>query len=439
MGSISGLTRRLVLASAMALTTTIALPAVARDAAPGGGFTIAVLPDTQNYVDHSHQTAEGFPFDASELFLDQLRYITANAQSAGGDIAFAISLGDNWQHQSLRIDPDHVARGLKAAPNPFMDQHFAPTPKVRTIEMPTVRKGYELIAGKLPFGVVPGNHDYDAMWTDSRHPAAAEFKDMSSLGMLHSGGLNNFRTVFGADTPFFKGKPWYVDSHDGGADSAQIFEAGGYRFLHIGLQWSAPHDSLIWAASVVAKYPGLPTIVTMHDYLNEHGERVPNPIIDGHAVDAQDNSPEMIWQKFISQHDQIFLVLCGHEHGQALRVDRNKFGHPVYQMLSDYQDRGQTGIDANAKPVPGFGPQMIGDGWMRLLNFRLDGENPRIDVKTYSTHYKKFSGDEANYAKWYRHIEQPKMTDAEFYAADDFSIPLTDFSKRFKKTAQTRR
>lgn len=433
MSFVKGLTRRALIGCAAALA--LAMPAWASD----DSFTIAVIPDTQNYVDYSHQTAENFPFDAGEMFLDQLRYIAANAESVGGDIAFAISLGDNWQHQTLRMDPGHEARGFKAVANPMLDQHFAPTEKVHTIEMPTVKKGYEMIAGKLPFGVVPGNHDYDAMWTDSNHPPAAQFKDMASLGMLHSGGLNNFRTVFGADTPFFKDKPWYVASHDGGADSAQIFEAGGYRFLHIGLQWDAPDASLEWAASVIAKHPGLPTIVSMHDYMNADGERVANPIIDGHAVDMQDNNPQMIWDKLISQHDQIFLVLCGHEHGQAMRTDLNKFGHPVYQVLSDYQDRGQTAIDAGAKPIPGFGAPLIGDGWMRLMKFDLGGEKPAIHVRTYSTHYKKLSGEEINYAKWYRHIEQPKMTDEQFYGADDYAIDLTDFRARFDRMAKVRK
>ena len=30
--------------------------------------------------------------------------------------------------------------------------------------MPKAAEGYRLISGKVPFSVVPGNHDYDAMW-----------------------------------------------------------------------------------------------------------------------------------------------------------------------------------------------------------------------------------------------------------------------------------
>ncbi|KAJ8137041.1 hypothetical protein OY671_009746, partial [Metschnikowia pulcherrima] len=193
------------------------------------------------------------------------------------------------------------------------------------------------------------------MWTDANHPPAAVFKDMSSSGVSHAGGLDNFRSSFGADQPFFKGKPWYVASHDGGADSAQSFTAGGYTFSHIGSQFDAHDSSSEWAAKIIAEHPGSPTIISTHDFLDNEGRRAPNPIIDNHAVDPEDNDPQMMWSKSISQHDQIFSVSCGHEHGQAMRVDDNRAGHPVWQVSSDYQDRRQTAIDAGVKSQPGEG------------------------------------------------------------------------------------
>lgn len=33
-----------------------------------GEFTVAMIPDTQNYVDYRHQKWSGFPFDATEQF-----------------------------------------------------------------------------------------------------------------------------------------------------------------------------------------------------------------------------------------------------------------------------------------------------------------------------------------------------------------------------------
>lgn len=425
---------RLFRGCALIATVLATAPLAAKD----GSFTIAVIPDTQNYVDYTHQTAEGFPFDARDMFMQQLQYVADNVESAGGDIAFVTALGDVWQHQTIAMDPDHAKRGFKRAANPMLDAHFAPTEKVKTVEMPAARSGYMLLAGKVPFSVVPGNHDYDAMWTDSKFPPAVKFdpKDMASLGMLHPGGLNNFRSVFGDQSPFFKGQPWYVASHDGGADSAQIFTAGGYRFLHIGLQFDAPNASLEWAASIVKKYPGLPTIVTMHDYMDKEARRIPNPMIDGHAADPQDNSPQMIWDKFISRHDQIFLVLCGHEHGQAVRTDTNSFGHKVHQVLADYQDRGQTAKDAGVKSE---WPVGIGDGWLRLMTFDMAAPVPTIKVRTYSTHYKSLSVDTADYAAWYKQQEKPQLSDADFHGEDDFSLELTDFRQRFPQKAHAAR
>ncbi len=424
--------RRAALVSSLALLAAsgaaAAKPAAARPPAEAH-FTIAVLPDTQNYIDYTHQTAAGFPFDASKMFLDQLQFVADHLRSQGGDIAFVSGMGDVWQHQTLPIDPAHAARGFKRVANKLMDAEFAPTDKVLTVETPMARRGYELIAGKTPFSVVPGNHDYDAMWTDASHPPAPVFKDMSSLGELHAGGLDNFRSVFSDQSAFFKGKPWYVASHDGGADSAQIFTAGGYRFLHIGLQFDPPNASLEWAASVIKRYPGLPTIVSTHDFLETDGQRLPNPIIDNHLVDPDDNTPQMVWDKFISRNDQIFLVLCGHEHAQAFRADDNASGHKVYQVLADYQSRHQTADDAGYKR---FHPEEgIGDGWMRLMSFDMSTPTPRVHVHTYSTVYKKESIDTPDYAAWYKSREKPKLTDAEFHAADDFTFELTDFRRRF--------
>jgi hypothetical protein len=392
-------------------------------------FTIALIPDTQNYVDYSHQKAEGFAFDAKELFLEQLQYVSDHLKSQGGDIAFVSGLGDIWQHQSLRIDPEHEARGFKWIANPLMDKALgAPSPRVQQIEMPSARQGYQLIAGKTPFSVVPGNHDYDAMWTDVNHPPSAAMHSLADLGMMHAGGLTNFVSVFGAESNFFRGKHWYVASHDGGADSAQVFTAGGYPFLHIGLQFDPPNASLEWAASVLRRYPGVPTIITTHDFLNVSGQREPSPILDNHAIDPQDNTPQMVWDKFISQHDQIFLVLCGHEHGQAFRVDDNRSGHKVYQILGDYQDRAQTAIDAGVKPSPFVA---VGDGWMRLLTFDMGGAAPTVHVHTYSTYYKKESMDTPDYAHWYKAHEKPSLGDEEFRAQDDYHFTLSDFRRRF--------
>lgn len=140
-----------------------------------------------------------------------------------------------------------------------------------------------------------------------------------------------------------------------------------------------------------------------------------------------------MWTKFLSRHPQIFLALNGHQHGQAYRADAGAGGAMVHQVLADYQDRGQTAIAAGVKAA---WPVGIGDGWMRFMTFDMSGETPVIKVRTYSTYYKKFSGETPEYAAWYRKVEQPKMSDQEFLAADDFTIRLEDFRKRFGNGAK---
>jgi len=397
-------------------------------------FTMAVIPDTQNYVDYTHQTAQGFPFDAYPMLDQQLQFVASHARSSGGDIAFVSAVGDVWQHGSVWIDPASVAKGynyLTAAQSPWLSSVFTPTPFTQSVEMPYSQAAYKLIAGKLPFSVVPGNHDYDSQYSDSRwvptlDPTKLNTSDPKSIGMLHIGGLTNFDSVFGSGSSFFKGKPWYVASFDGGADSAQLFYGGGRVFLHIGLEMDATNEALAWASHVVARFHGLPTIVTTHDFLNTDATRTPNPMVDPQACDPDHNDSQAVWDKFIARHDQIFMVLCGHEHGEAFRVDDNVYGHPVYQILADYQDRAHVSTERGcAKPVA------LGDGWMRLMQFDMAGRTPTVHVRTYSTYYGAYSTDLPQYCSWYKASEAPTLTDAQYLAKGDFTIQLTDFRQRF--------
>ena len=405
-------------------------------AASEKSFTLAVIPDTQNYIDFRHQKTQGFELNGSDMFIRQMQYVAARSRANGGDIAFVASVGDVWQHQTETIDDAHQQRGIGIEPDPILGRRSKRTEEVLTIELPTAIEGYRIISeAGLPFGVAPGNHDYDATWSVAGYPPnrAKKWSELErtveDFGILHVGGLDNFRRVFGDDTAFFKDKPWYVASYRGGANSAQKFSAGGYEFLHIALEMQPGNDVLRWVELVLASHPGLPTIVTTHDYLNVAGERQPYPLIDLARVDPDfHNSAEQLWQKLISRHDQIFMVLCGHHHGQNYRVDDNVEGNPVYQVLADYQSRGQAGLDAGRTRLTG-----LGDGWLRLMRFDFSTRPGTITVKTFSSHYNQFSSLMPQYADWYKAQEHPQMSDAEYHGMDDFVIRLDGFDKRFAR------
>lgn len=392
-----------------------------------GAFTVAAIPDTQNYTDFRYQKAAGFPIAGEEVFLDQMRYLVRNARSRGGDIVFATHLGDVWQHFGRRMDEGHVARGFGRVPNGGSPTARNIYPReLRTTEVPNGVRGFDILNGAMPFSVVPGNHDLDALWTDPSHPPATGADGKEDLGLRHFGGLTKFTAVFSPRSRYFHGRNWYVAAHDDGADSAQIFTAGACSFLHIGLQYEAPDASLAWAQGVIDAHPGLPTIVTTHKYMNRTDRRAPTR--GGNAeLDPIDNGPDAIWDKLIRRNDQIFLVLSGHIAGQGYRVDRNDAGHAVYQLLMDYQERRHvTETLRPDKPTP------FGDGWLRLFRFDLDGPRPRVHVRTYSTYYRAFSTDLADYAAWYKAADgQAALSDADFARRDDFVIDLSDYAGRF--------
>jgi hypothetical protein len=431
--------------AALGALLLLASPAWADDAhAADGRFTIAVIPDSQNYLDYKHQRATGFPIDAAEMFSDQVDFIARNVESAGGEIAFVTHVGDVWQHATGGIDAAHLARGLREDPANIVVRSYGPDTRALTVEARAAGEAFRKLADRVPFSVVPGNHDYDGFWADSRFAGGRDPRDParqgSPYGMLHYGGLDNFNSVFGERSALFAGRPWRVGNFNGGADSATVFEGSGYRFLHLGLEF-APHDDVLdWAGEMIRRHPGLPTIVTIHDHLDPRGERVPVSVVDMKAVHPEHNGPEDLWKKFLSKHPQIFLVLSGHQHGQSRRVDAGAAGGKVWQLLADYQDRNQVlrHVVGDGKIPGALAPAGLGDGWMRLLNFDFTGPVARLQVRTYSTHFKAYAGDLPEYARWYRSREKPGLSDAEFLAEEEFTLELDDFFRRFGTPAVAR-
>lgn len=397
-------------------------------------FSIAVISDTQYYADYTKQRAEGFPFDAARIMEGQMREIERRLPRNGGDVAFVTALGDIWQNPSVPgIDPRHGAMGLVEAPHPAgrpkRDINYR---QVEEVEIPAAVRAYRILDGQVPFAVVPGNHDYDSYWFVPQGQDKGLWRTEKTTVNAHFGGLDSFTRAFGDQSSFFKGKDWYVGYFNRGANSAQTFAAGGYRFLHIGLEMAPGNDVLAWANATIAAYPDLPVIVTTHDFLDAQGQRKPWPNVRPTDVDASHNSAEDIWNKLIRKNANIFLVLSGHHYGEALRTDRNDAGEKVHQMLSDYQERRQT-IDAVADPA--ISPWGMGDGWMRFIAFDFSQAKPILRVRTYSTYYHAYSTDLPRYAAWYKPRERPDLSDADFLSLGNFEIGLDDFYGRFGRGA----
>ena len=348
-------------------------------------FKIAVLPDTQELTQlknqHMDYSAVG---PGMNCFYAQMAWLRSKA--ADENIVFTTHLGDIWQSHG--------------------------SDEAITFQASAASTALYVLHGIMPYSTVPGNHDYDSSTTAlgfDQTPGKPHWRPKVI------DGLKLYNTHFGSGSFHFRGQPWYLESFRIG-NSATTFTAGGYEFIHIGLEMEPDDKALNWAQSVVDRHPGRPTIVTTHAYMagwnNDFVREDPNGYMATHFPELliqrdgglysygrlkeyyrysfPNNTPEQVWQKFISKNDQIFMVLSGHnfdwasDTGETLRVDLNQASHPVYQFCIDYQYRNSlhSGPRANGG----------GDGWMRLIEFDID--QGLIRQITYSPVLKKHETDQ---------------------------------------------
>ncbi len=306
----------------------------------GETFTIAAIPDPQNYVSSS------YPQPAStDIYKTEAQFIVDNINEM--NIVFVSHLGDAWNNSSS------------------------------SAEMPRSQSAVDILkAAGIPMGMVAGNHDYD---------------QGTGNGYTYISGSTLWNTYFGP--AYFSGPGWYGGAYINATDtngmtSWQTFHAGFWDFLHISLEIEASDDVLAWVQSVIDAHPGWPTIVSIHEFINPLGQYmgVAGTYTSVLRVGHPYNSDQQIWDKFIKVNPQIFMVLCGHAFYEDIlasyrRTDLNNNGVGVYQILSDYQG-------ARSSDPASLG---LGGGWIRLMEF--DTVQKTIRVRTYSVILNKYSND----------------------------------------------
>ena len=78
-----------------------------------------------------------------------------------------------------------------------------------------------------------------------------------------------------------------------------------------------------------------------------------------------------MWQKLVSKHKNVFMVLCGHSSGEAVLTSKGDHGNQVHQVLSDYQNLNNGG-----------------ESWLRYMVF--EPTQNKIKVYTYNPALNKF-------------------------------------------------
>lgn len=160
--------------------------------------------------------------------------------------------------------------------------------------------------GKIPYTLVRGNHDKLADFNSA-------FKNTEYENEL-SGVMEKGKT----------------------ANAYKLLTVGNNDYLILTLAHGPSDDVLNWASGIIEAYPNHRVIVTTHCYLFR----------DGTTLDANDaypasrNNGEDIWNKLIKKHENIFLVLSGHDQSQEIVYTKSigDNGNTVHQLLIDPQN-----------------------------------------------------------------------------------------------------
>lgn len=240
-------------------------------------FTFAVLPDTQFYSRYS--AAEFVPRYGTNPFAEQTRWLAEHRAELR--IPFVAHLGDIVDQAGQRGEWEAADRAMQV-----------------------------LDDADLPYSILPGNHDVTN----------------SGVWDTQLGPNEPFNTWFGPARAAEQST--YGGTDPTGRSQFHLFEAEGQQFMSLALSWNPSDATLAWAQSVIDAHPTVPVILTNHALINVGTDQT-TPVETGDST--------RMWDELIRKNDQIFLTLNGHFHGATRQVRTNDFGHPVHQILMDYQ------------------------------------------------------------------------------------------------------
>ncbi len=176
---------------------------------------------------------------------------------------------------------------------------------------------------------------------------------------------------------------------------------GRIKYLVMALDYGASDSVLNWAAGIVDSYKDHNVIITTHAYMYRDGTTLDDGDVCPPSKEGG-NDGDDIWEKFVKNHENIVLVLSGHDPWDkiVMREDNGVNGNKVVQMLIDPQ-----GID-NVGTV----------GMVAMFHFSEDGKT--VQVEYYSTVEEKWYHPDNRFT-FNLNVLAPERGDSDFKENED--------------------
>ncbi|MBN2579301.1 MAG: metallophosphoesterase [Pirellulales bacterium] len=286
-----------------------------------GSWTLAILPDTQYYVNYNNGI-----FEAQTQFL--VTYKSAL------NLKYVLHEGDVTQSNTT-------------------GQWSIASNAMSTLE-----------GAGIPFTLLPGNHDY--------------YNNAYNRSSFLS---TYFPTTRLDDQPTYGGV--YSAEPTLTNNSYSIFSAGGIDWLVIGMEFGPRNGVVDWADGLMKANPDRKVMIVTHSYLDYDGTIMDhnNPTQEGnpheYGIDSLPggvNDGLEMWDA-LKDNPNLLFVFNGHSTNPAYPRPTDPYGaggyltgtaddgHTVHQLIANYQAMASD------------------NGYLRLLEFQTDGQ---VHVRTYS-------------------------------------------------------